>query len=68
ASALRILEESTLPYHMYTSEGIVSSTPEKGRAMFIQHMRKQGMRDDEISRLMEESSFGSYDREIEDVF
>lgn len=68
ASALRILEESTLPYHMYTSEGIVSSTPEKGRAMFIQHMRKQGMQDKEIRELMEASSFGSYDREIEDAF
>lgn len=67
-AAIHILENSGLPYHMYTDEGVVSSSPEKGRAMFMQHMRKQGMRDDEISRLMEESSFGSYDREIEDVF
>ena len=28
-AALRILEESTLPYHMYTGEGIVSSTPKQ---------------------------------------
>lgn len=67
-AAIHILENSGLPYHMYTDEGVVSSSPEKGRAMFMQHMRKQGMRDDEISRLMEESSFGSYDREIEDAF
>lgn len=68
AAALRILEESTLPYHMYTSEGIVSSAPEKGREMFIRHMRKQGMQDEEIRELMEESSFGCYDREIKDAF
>ena len=65
-AALRILEESTLPYHMYTGEGIVSSTPKQGRAMFIRHMRKQGMRDKEIHELMETSSFGRYDREIDD--
>ena len=67
-AALRILEESTLPYHMYTDEGIVSSTPKQGRAMFIRHMRKQGMRDKEIHELMETSSFGRYDREIDDPF
>lgn len=65
--AISVLEKSELPYHINTEKGIITTNAEKCRMMFIKHMKRHGMSDEEIDEMMRTSSFGRYDREVKDT-
>ncbi len=65
--AMAVLEKSELPYQISTNQGILSTDVQKGKMMFIQHMKRHGMSDEEIREMMEKSAFGRYDGEITDI-
>lgn len=62
-----ILEQENMCFHVYAKEGIITSDGKRGRMEFRKHMLGQGMSEEEIDAFMESSSFGIYDREVEDM-
>lgn len=63
----RIFKKHMLSYHMFTSIGTVTTDEERSIAAFLAHLRGQGLAEDVVQQMKEESGFCKYAREVKDI-
>lgn len=66
-AVMKLLEREGLCFHVYAHDGLITTNGARGVIEFKKHMASRGMSEEEIEELMETSTFGQYDREVESV-
>lgn len=64
---MHLLEHHDIHAHLYVKEGIVAMHPEAIKQEFMNHMKAEGLSEEEISELLASTNFMEYQEEITDL-